>query len=443
MRMLAYRLILPAIWLNTLFGNQLWYPDILWIGRVSYWISLGAVVLVVLRAFGTRIWPYFLLAVIVASRLALLGKIPGAQLIYLGSTFSLFVVAGVLLAIHAPEVLQAQSRKFFLLSIPVMVFQVAGIAEWLQAFNTLYAVTGPNENIIRPTIRMLPLLFTSEAELMSTRYSDFYEFLSMQARPPGLTHSSAMLAVFILAGAALHLGRLKGRSITWDDFIIVFAVVVSGAKLALVGFVLVSCWTYIRSEAVLRRRVRRVFGLLAALLVVYAMVFPAALLHNLGVGAIERSFFVRGVDALLRIAPEAAWQLPAVVDVIGTFHTSFSDEETFGKGALSGVATLFYTLPFLTVAGLLGLPWIVRGLRHCRVVSPETGRTAELMAIVVLMAPFATPIIDSQFYPLCVGIAFMPIAGGFSARLRRRLLRSAQLRANVKGGTSVILPRNS
>ena len=438
MKLLAYCLILPAIWLNTVFGNQQWYPTIVWLGQVFYWVSLLLVAYVIIRAFGTRIWPYALLGAIVLGRLAMVAKMPGAQFVYFGSVFTLFAYAGVLLAIDVPETLERQSRMFFLLSVPVMILQVAGVAEWLHAFNTLYAVVDLNENIIRPTIRMVPTLFTSRDELFATRISDYENFFSMQVRPPGLTHSSAMLAFFILAGAALYFGRMKGSRATWDGLILVSVVALSGAKLALLGFVLIALWSYLRSDAALRRRIRGVAGMFAAAILLMALVFPAALRHNLGIDTFETSFFIRGADALLKIAPEIVWRMPAVLEVIDTYQASHFSEETFGKGIHSGIATLFFALPILAVVALLTFPWILRGIRHCRAVSPETVRTAGLMAIAVLLAPLATPVFGAQMYALCTGIAFMPAACGFSARLRRRVVRAAQARANPRGKSHLL-----
>jgi hypothetical protein len=96
-----------------------------------------------------------------------------------------------------------------------MVMQVAGVSEWLQAFNSLYAVGDLYGNVEYSKIHLLPLAFNSQDDLLVSYYDEFYEGLSMQARPPGLSHSSAMLSVFCLVCAALHLGELKDTRSRW------------------------------------------------------------------------------------------------------------------------------------------------------------------------------------------------------------------------------------
>jgi len=304
----------------------------------------------------------------------------------------------------------------------VLILQVAGTAEWLHAFNTLYAVPGLNEGeIARPEIRMLPLLFMSLDDLQSTRMSDFEEFFNWQVRPPGLTHSNAMLGIFILAGLVIHFGRMNGKWMTHEDWLFVCVVVLCGSKLALLGFILLAFWLYLRTGAELRRRLQRIAMALVFVLLAYALLFPAAIQQNLAAGAFEASFFLRGVDAILRIMPDVALRIPAVLDVINTYPVSFSDETSAAGGRLSGIATLVFGLPFVGIAALFGLPWIIKGTRYCRSLCPEGTRTAGLMVVVLIVTPLATPIFASQVYSLCAGIAFMPIACGFSAKLRRRL----------------------
>lgn len=425
MQTLAYRFLLPVIWLNSVFGNQTWYPSIVWLGQLFFWASLVFAFFIVIRAYGTRLWPLLLLGLVLATRLAVAIRIPGAQIAYSGATFFLFSAAGVVLAIHAAEILARQVRLFFIISVPVLFLQVAGVAEWLHVFNTLYAFPGLNEGeIIRPSIRMIPALFTTLSDLESTRMSDFEEFFGWQVRPPGLTHSSAMLGIYILGGLAIHFGRMKDRRVTLDDWSAACVVVLCGSKLALLGFILLLCFAYAGSGPDLRQRLSRNVMVLILVLFAYALIFPAAIQQNLGTGAFEVSFFLRGIDALLSIAPDVVTRVPAILDTIDTYHKSFTDETSAAGGRFSGAVTLIYALPFVAAAAFLGWPWIVRGIRYCRSLSPQAAHTAGLMAVVLLVAPLATPIFASQLYPLCLGIAFMPIACGFSSRVRRHLARA-------------------
>jgi hypothetical protein len=439
MRLLAYRITLPVLWLGSLLGNQTWYPGFPRAGLALFYVSLVLATYVLLRVFGRQAWPYALLGVIVLSRIASAGELPGARFVYLASMNALFVVYGVLLAADAPEMLQRQARIFVLASVPLLALQLMGAAEWLHAFNTLYSVSDAYGNVYRPAIRMLPTLFMTHEELMSTARSDYYEFFAWQVRPSGLAHSSAMLGILILGAAALHFGRMSARRVTWHDAIFVSAVVLCCSKLALLGFVLLMLWSYVRFDPVMRPRIGGIAAMFVASLLVYGAMFPAVFDHNLGAGAFEVSFLLRAVDAFLRIAPDLALQMPAVVDVIRAYDTTF-DYRGGDAGDLSGIATLVFAFPLIAIGALAGLPWIIRGLRFCGTVYPATARTAELMMIVAFVIPIATPIFVSQFFALFIGLALMPLASSLSPALRRRLLRSAVRAANGKRAATPALP---
>ena len=263
-------------------------------------------------------------------------------------------------------------------------------------------------------------MLTSTAELMATRYADFYEFLSMQARPPGLAHSSAMLAVFILAGAAVQLGRMCSKRTTIHDVVLAATAILSGSKAVLLGFTLLLGLAYLSSERVIRRRIGRLFLLLIMMIGIYVLLFPVAAATNIGSEAFVASFLMRAVDAILVFAPDLVY-LWEIANVVSAYSAAFSGERS-NPGDLSGLVALIRILPFALAAILVSMPWLIRGVGYCRESAPRSARTSEYMLLVVIMLPFATPILGSQFYVCCVGIALMPIAIGLSVRLRSRLV---------------------
>lgn len=428
MKIQPYGYLLPALWLNILFGNQAWSPALLFVGQVFFWLGLLVAAFIVCHTFGRRGWPFVLLFFIVASRIASSAELPGFRAAYLVSMLMLFACAGVVLALRTPQLVYAQSRIFIAISLPIMFMQVAGVTEWLQVFNTLSSEIAPDGTVLRPEIQLLPLLLTPESELLTTRYWDFYQFLSMQSRPPGLTHSSAMLAVMILASAALHLGRMQGARVTVQDLVLVSVIVLSGAKLALLGFFALVFFAYVGYERVFRRRLLRVVGMLGMVLGVYALLFPVSVIHNFGPDAFRISFATRAVDALVATAPDMA-DLSALAGAINTYAVFAGHDREFGR--LSGLATLIVLGPFLAIAGLIALPWFIRGYRYCRLVSVASGRSALLMIVVVVLVPFATPLFDAPLYALCAGVAAMPLAVGLSKPLRKRLHYLSERRARA------------
>lgn len=372
--------------------------------------------LVVRSGFGRTLWPYILVLFVVLSRVASFLEIPGTNSMYLLSMFLLFSFAGVSLVLHAHQVLDSQAKMFFILSMPIMLMQIAGVTEWLQTFNTLYVVVGADGSIVRPDIRLLSLYFTSVDELRIESFAGYSQYLSMQSRPPGLTHSSAMLAVYILAGSALYLGRLKEKHVTLSDAILVCVVVFSGSKLVLIGFVMILLFAFLSNAALIRYRLIYILCVLVMMMLLYYIAFPASINHNYGAGAFEISFLARFVDAAIAIIPSLN-NHPSIITIKNEYPTLLMNENIV-VGSLSGIAVLLKFLPLALIIFFVMSPLVMKGFRICGRASPIRARTSKLMTLVVLVVPFATPLFTSPFYALCVGIALAPIAIGLSHRLR-------------------------
>ena len=110
MKVPPHRLVLPALWLNTLFGNQVWSATYTSVGQVFYWVSLLLSAVVVCRTFNKSLWPYVLVLAVVGSRMASLVGLPAFRELYIGSTLVLFASAGVALALLWPRTLESQAR---------------------------------------------------------------------------------------------------------------------------------------------------------------------------------------------------------------------------------------------------------------------------------------------------------------------------------------------
>jgi len=412
MKKIPYYSLLPFIWLNTLFGNQLWSPEFLILGKAFFWFSLITAAFVVRMVFKNSLWPLILILFVIASRCLSGMGVPGTYSIYILFMLLLFLFSGVALILQVPHILNVQAKAFFILSLPIMLLQIAGAAEWLQIFNTLYVSIDPSGNRIRPEINLLPLLFTPDIVLRTDYTADFFNFLSMQSRPPGITHSSAMLAPLSLAGAAVYIGQFNDRRLRLTDFILVSVVVFAGSKLLLLCFMLIIFLSFLRKNRIIRTRLIYILCLLIIMLWIYYLTFPASIKHNYDMGAFTVSFAARFVDAAIVIIPSLKSN-SYVLEIIHTYPTLLANVNNVA-GSLSGIYQFVQFVPFALLFFLLLLRWIRKGFRMSMEINPSISNISKLMLLVVLIIPFATNLFTSPFYWLCVGVAISPIIIGMS-----------------------------
>ena len=83
MKEIPYYSLLPFIWLNTLFGNQIWSPEFLILGKAFFWLSLITAAFVVRMVFKNSLWPLILILFVIASRCLSGMGVPGTYSIYI------------------------------------------------------------------------------------------------------------------------------------------------------------------------------------------------------------------------------------------------------------------------------------------------------------------------------------------------------------------------
>ena len=108
--------LLPLLWLNTLFANQLWSPSLTLLGHVFYWCSLLMAAIILRIGFRRSYWSFILIVVVLMARISLFLNVPGMYSIYVPCMLLLFLFAGVALIISVPNILYAQVKILFILS---------------------------------------------------------------------------------------------------------------------------------------------------------------------------------------------------------------------------------------------------------------------------------------------------------------------------------------
>jgi hypothetical protein len=369
---------------------------------------------VVRMGFNKSLWPFILVLLILVSRILSTQEMPGAYSIYIYFVFLLFVFAGVALILKTPYVLNTQAKAFFIISLPIMLLQIAGAAESLQIFNTLYITRDPSGNLVQPEINLLPLLFTPDSVLRTDYPSDYFNYLSMQSRPSGITHSSAMFGVFIVGGAAVYLGQLNDRRLKLTDAFVVSVVVFSGSKLSLLCFMLIFFLSFLRKRGIIRTRLISIFFLLILIFLIYYLIFPGPMEHNYQMGAFAHSFIIRFSDAAVLFFPSLS-SSSYFLEIVHAYPKLFMNVNV-ERGSLSGIYKLFQLLPFVLIIFIVVFPLVRKGFRMCMEINPSLSNVSKLMLMVIFIIPFASNVFTSPFYGLCVGVAIAPLILGCSHR---------------------------
>jgi hypothetical protein len=404
---LNYCFLLPLIWFNILFGNQVTYPGLLIMGQVVNWlIVLNISFLLSADKSPLRILKLFCLIMSILFRVISIIGFEQFYIVYLIFTSIVYVFIGNQFFNHSPRLLRRQIIGFVILCIPFMFLQVMGASSIFQMFNTLYTNEVSPGVYERPELKMLPLLFKSEPDWW---FIDGYkEFLSMQSRPPGLLHSSAMLAPVVLSGAFLSFTSLSKRSVNCVDIAIIIAVVLTGAKMALYGYLFLLIIAGVKTERKTRRKILSMIFILAFTLLIYYIIFPDPFVHNHSLGAIQVSFGLRIIDVLQILGSSSATDIIDSVTFLSAANSSIT-ESFVGGGQLSGLIYIIYAFPIMILAYIFLRPMFLKYYKELLNIDSNTYLLVFLALVWSFLVLLATPLLGNAFYGIILGMGLSPL----------------------------------
>jgi len=287
-----------------------------------------------------------------------------------------------------------------------MFFQVMGASSYFQMFNTLYTYEVSPGVYGRPDVKMLPLLFHSEPDWW---YIDGYkEFLSMQSRPPGLLHSSAMLAPVVLAGAFLSFTNLSKRSVSYVDVAIIIAIILAGAKIALYGYIFLLIMAGLKSTGKTQRKVFKLIFVLAFSLLLYFIIFPDAFTHNHSLGAIQVSFGLRIIDVLHILGSSSSSDIVDAVNFLSAANSS-ATVSFEGGGQLSGLIYIIYAFPVIILAFIFSRSLFIKYYKQLSIIDSNAYLLIFLALVWSFLVLLATPLLGSAFYGIILGLGLSPL----------------------------------
>lgn len=369
-------------------GNQGWTIGPLTIGQVVSWINDASAVVLVLGRFHGRRWPLGLIGAALICKLATVvpAIAPEADLGFDVALGALFCAAGAVIVSRRPGLAYRQLAGMALISIPLMLLQMSGLAAWSEALNT--------ENVAAAG-EPSPAILVSEAEL---------RYRTSQARPASFTHSNNFLSLLAGFALVLHFSCIRTARLTRRDLIICTFAVLTMAKIVLLLFIVVLAWKLITGLPMERRRMVRVALFAGLLLAGYAVIFPGLLANNISVYKISYSFFIRANDLADLLPANNPVRVMLQNQLAGTPRADWENAVT-----LSGYAQIVSILPYAVVGVLLMAPVFYKGFRRVRRRYPELIDMTVLTLFLVILYPTAVPFFRAQIYWFVAGFALLPL----------------------------------
>jgi hypothetical protein len=385
---LATLWIFPGLVAAMVCGNQGWKMGPVLLGQSISWINDAAALTIVLLRFRNRRWPLVLLAFILLSKAVSI--VPAfhdrGDLAFDAGLCLLFCAAGAVIVSRRPGIVYRQAVAVALLSLPLMLLQITGVAPWSEALNT--------ENIATAG-RPVPTLFVHEDDL---------RYRTSQARPSGFTHSNnfiSLLAGFVLA---LHFSRIKTPFLTRRDLVVCTFAVLTMAKIVMLTYSVIVAWKLITGVRMERLRMVNVLGWTAFVLGAYAVLFPGLFTSNISVYKVSYSFFIRANDFADLLPGDSPVKLWLARQLAGTPRANWE-----GAVSLSGYAQIIAVLPYVLIAGALIAPIFYKGVRRVRRRYPELVDLTVLTLFVVVLYPTAVPFFRAQIFWFMGGFALLPL----------------------------------
>jgi len=344
---------LPLLWINTLFGNQLWSDDLLIIAKYSHWISIFIAILIIFKFSKNIIIALTVLFLLMLDIFLIKFNLPFSYSLNILTLTTIYALSGNYVLINYENNFESFMRRIILVSIPIMILQVIGISDWLHIFNTLRMYTDEYGDTRYLDSELMPMLFQDSHYLRAFYLEDFKTGLTSQIRPPGLFHSNAMNAIFILFAAAIFSNRRKELQKKLPYFFIILAAFLSGAKLAVFGVFILghSLFIYCKEKNYLEY-----FKFLIEFFFIgylYYIFFPAAVENNFNFDALLLSFGSRIADALIFLSQYLEFNLPKL-EILDSFFNWKEDFE--GLGVLSNIGYLILVSPLIIVLVMLVYP---------------------------------------------------------------------------------------
>jgi len=272
----------------------------------------------------------------------------------------------------------------------MMILQIANVGEWTKFLYTGTTMFGGDDVV------SYDILFVQQ---------NMYQYSMFQSRPTGFLRSSGILSGVLLFAMALHFARDKKR-LWWGTIILCTMIVLSGARICYVGYILMGLLLLIRGNRVQRKRVINSILTMILVLMVYRFFVPALFERYWTYDSFFSSFFIRLTDISSQLDSNSTIRI--FLDKF-LLNTAPSIIRLSGEDVTSGYTILIKYLPFLIALFLIFSPLYIKGIRKQNQLFPSLTWVVILNFIVFTVYPSAVSIFNDQFYWMIGGFALSPL----------------------------------
>ena len=312
----------------------------------------------------------------------------------------LFCLAGAAIALHKSNLLYCQVMFFCLISIPLLIFQVAGIGKWAWVFRLEF--------------------YQGDLTLVPTVFQNNTDIIAAQVRPGGFLYTNVFLAAVILLALGLHFGRIAKHRSMINDAVLCAIIVLAMAKIVFLAFGLFTFWFLIFGDGQKRKRMLRILFFFSFFSACYAFFFPAAFAYNTSWPQAKINFLMRLHGMTARIQGYTLTEM------------QYEDESgqriyRLGDDPQSGYGTIGMALPYLAVAALLMLPFYIKQFRNLKRYFPELKDQARLFLVLAALGPISASITGANIYWFLMGFGLLPLflalkPYAFQSRRKKQML---------------------
>jgi hypothetical protein len=401
-RRFALHAFLPALVLSAILVQQT-PPWLLLAGQVASITSVLLACTLLLLTFRQSAWPVLVVATVIGLRIMrFFAPHPMLDGAYTLAFFVLFALVGGILAAQAPRVLARQLYWLCALSLPLMLLQLLGVGAWTQVLRT--DLNDLSNLVAVPTLG---------------RWPGDVVINPLQARPAGFFSSNNTFSVFLVFAIAMTFAHSSPhRRRRWRDVVVSATVVVSMAKIALLAFLSVAAWRFVRGDGDVRLHAAKATATLVVLLTIYAALFPGVYAYNLSPQRILLNVQYRVTDfaAAVPIGAVREWAGRQSIDIVANLSRLTDKKDT--SSSQSGYSDMAPALPVVFLAAILLAPHYRSGWRTLRTSRPELAWQSTCAVIVVVLTPIMTSYVLSTLFATMFGVAILPLLIADSGRWR-------------------------
>lgn len=387
-----FKLFLPLIILNTLFGNS--YNEALIIVSQIVGILLIALCFFILHYFIRYKYSLFLLILLIISKvISLLSEL---RIFYDIAYSFLFIITGAYIFNKYVNIVKDQFILYFVIAGLVLFFQISGWFPQLHLFNIYAKEYLENYGSIHGGVINFSNVIFSYGDRYSLFDVDQIYSSNVQFRPSGIFHSNAFLGPFMLVAYYFIITWYKKYNKNVLFFFLTFFLLITGSKLVL--FCSFLCLLF--SKKYLENTYNKTLIIYSLSFIFYYMVFPIVFLTNFTFDAIIYSFGIRLIDQLSIFGN---YEYLFSYDVINSYSKLDNDYQGF-----SGFFSYIFILIFLAFVYFVFKKNFKQYFKS-QMIDQEQKFLYKCIFIWLAFVFFSTPLFGNHLISFIIGFLFTPL----------------------------------